>query len=85
MIDPRDLDTLGLLREILCELQCSRFEAAERHNATVDAIAAERERCAKIAEDFTGAQHAAHDMATGVWPEQSYMGKAIASAIRKGE
>ena len=48
------------------------------------AIEAERERCARIAEQFTGAQHAAHDMAAGIFLRLSNMGEAVAAAIRKG-
>lgn len=48
------------------------------------ATAEERERCAVIAEQFNGQKHAAHDMATGIFPKQSYMGDAIAAAIRGG-
>lgn len=41
-----------------------------------------REECARVAYNFTGADHAAHDIRTGVFPKQSYMGEAIAAAIR---
>lgn len=41
-----------------------------------------KEQAAEVAHNFTGAQHAAHDMRTGVFPKQSHMGEAIAAAIR---
>ena len=45
-------------------------------------VAAEREACAQISEQFSGMKWAAYDMATGVFPKQSRMEIAIASAIR---
>jgi len=47
--------------------------------------AAAREQAAGVAHNFTGAQHAAHDMKTGVFPKQTYMGEAIADTIRAME
>lgn len=49
------------------------------HEAGFDAC---KEQAAALAHNFTGAQHAAHDMKTGVFPKQSYMGEAIAASIR---
>jgi len=40
------------------------------------------EEAARVANDFTGADHAAHDIRTGIFPKQSYIGEAIAAALR---
>ena len=50
----------------------------ERDEARVAAL----EEAAGVANEFRGAKHAAHDIATGVFPKQSFMGEAIAAAIR---
>jgi len=41
-----------------------------------------RNAAAEVAYKFNGAQHAAHDIATGLFPKQSAMQDAIATAIR---
>ena len=51
---------------------------AALRQARLDAL----EEAAKMAEDFTGAMHTAHDMRIGIFPKQSYMGEAISEAIR---
>jgi hypothetical protein len=44
--------------------------------------AAERERCAEVAENFSTMDHAAADMRAGVFPHSMPVGKHIAAAIR---
>jgi predicted KAP-like P-loop ATPase len=47
-----------------------------------EARAVALEEAAKVAEEFNGAKHAAHDIATGVFPKKSFIGEAVAAAIR---
>jgi hypothetical protein len=61
--------------------QCCEDHAVmkrERDEARAKAL----EEAALIAWNFTGADHVAHDVRTGVFPKQSYMGEAIAYKIR---
>lgn len=62
----------------------SEIKEAERAlTAALPMIRAEvLEEAAKVAQDFNGAKHLAHDLAAGLFPKQSYMGEAIAAAIR---
>ncbi|MFN7610551.1 MAG: hypothetical protein ACK5QX_06370 [bacterium] len=62
-----------------------RHETRAIMEARSEGYAVAREQAAKVAETFTNGQHIVHDMRTGVFPEQSRSGVAIAATIRAME
>lgn len=73
-------------RAIMAERErfMNEFEGAA--DGGIDAaIAAERERCAEIAESYSNSEHIARDMAAGTFPNKSRIQDAIAAKIRSDQ
>lgn len=65
-----------IVRALLAEREAAKRHGYERGRAEG------LEEAARVASEFNGAKHTAHDIATNVFPKQSYMGDAIAAAVR---
>jgi hypothetical protein len=85
-----DKDTPSRIAGELYGLSAHPGDIYHRAAMTVEMLTRERdgaraaalEEAAGVANEFRAAKHTAHDIATGVFPKQSFMGEAIAAAIR---
>jgi hypothetical protein len=77
-----DIDLCRMAQSPCNALLDAETRIAELTRERDEARAAALEEAAKVVEEFNLAKHAAHDIATGVFPKKSFIGEAVAAAIR---